>query len=58
MFGDLTVTADVTETMMRDKIHGITLFGDATAPPGLVGVLQVLTSDAFGSIRASNGPGS
>jgi hypothetical protein len=57
-FGDLTITSGVTETMMTDKIIGITLFGDATVPPGLVGVLQVRTVDAFGSIRAGNGPGS
>jgi hypothetical protein len=57
-FGDLTITAGVTETMMQDRITGITLFGDATVPPGLVGVLQVLTTDTFGSIRVGNGPGS
>jgi hypothetical protein len=57
-FGDLTITGDVTETMIRDKITGIMLFGDASVPPGLVGLLQVLASGAFGSIRAGNGPGS
>jgi hypothetical protein len=44
--------------MMREKITGISVFGDATAPPGLVGVLQALTIDAFGLIRADDGPGS
>jgi adhesin HecA-like repeat protein len=58
VLGDLTITAGVTEAMMREKITGISVFGDATAPPGLVGVLQVLTTDAFGSIRADDGPGS
>ncbi|HTU74662.1 MAG TPA: hypothetical protein VMG38_14195 [Trebonia sp.] len=58
VFGDLTITAGVTEAMMREKITGISLFGDATAPPGLVGVLQALSVDAFGAIRASDGPGS
>lgn len=57
VFGDLTVGAGVTEAMMREKITGITVFGDATAPPELVGVLQALTSDVFGDIRASDGPG-
>ena len=58
VLGDLTITAGVTEAMMRDKITGICVFGDATAPPRLVGVLQALTTDAFGAIRASDGPGS
>jgi len=58
VLGDLTITAGVTEAMMREKVTGISVFGDATAPPGLVGVLQVLTTDALGGIRASDGPGS
>jgi hypothetical protein len=58
VLGDLTITAGVTEATMREKITGISVFGDATAPPGLVGVLQALTTDAFGAIRASDGPGS
>jgi hypothetical protein len=56
VLGDLVITAGVTEAMVRDKVTGITLFGDAVAPPELVGLLQVLTTDAFGSIRASDGP--
>ena len=58
VLGDLTITAGVTEAVMREKVTGISVFGDATAPPGLVGVLQALTTDAFGAIRASDGPGS
>jgi hypothetical protein len=58
VFGDLTITAGVTEAMMQEKVSGISVFGDATAPPGLVGMLQALTTDAFGAIRASDGPGS
>jgi hypothetical protein len=58
VLGALTITAGVTEAMMREKITGISVFGDTTAPPGLVGVLQVLTTDAFGAIRAGDGPGS
>ena len=48
----------VTEDMMRDKVTSVTLFGDATAPPGLVAMLQILATEAFGEIRASDGPGS
>ena len=58
VLGDLTITAGVTEAMMREKITGISVFGDATAPPEIVGMLQALTTDAFGTIRASDGPGS
>ncbi len=56
VFGDLSIAEGVTEDMMREKITGITVFGDATAPAELVGALQVLTTDAFGDIRASDGP--
>lgn len=58
VFGNLAIAAGVTEAMVREKVTGITVFGDATAPPELIGVLQVLTTDAFGDIRASDGPGS
>ncbi|HYK30413.1 MAG TPA: hypothetical protein VEV63_00575 [Streptosporangiaceae bacterium] len=58
VFGDLTITEGVTEAVMREKITGISLFGDATAPAGLVGILQALTTDAFGAIRAADGSGS
>jgi hypothetical protein len=58
VLGDLTIAAGVTEAMMREKITGICVFGDAAAPSGLVGVLQALSTDAFGVIRASDGPGS
>jgi hypothetical protein len=58
VLGDLTITAGVTEAMMREKITGISVFGDAIAPPEIVGMLQALTTDAFGAIRASDGPGS
>jgi hypothetical protein len=56
VFGDLTIADGVTEDMMREKVTGAVLFGDATAPPGLVAMLQVLATDAFGDIRASGGP--
>jgi hypothetical protein len=52
---DLTITAGVTEAMIREKVSGISVFGDLTAPAELVGILQVLTTDAFGTIRAADG---
>jgi hypothetical protein len=58
VFGDLNIAAGVSEAMMREKITGITVFGDAAAPSELMGMLQVLAADVFGDIRASDGPGS
>jgi hypothetical protein len=58
VFGDLTIAAGVSEALIREKITGITVFGDAVAPPELMGILQVLATDVFGDIRASDGPGS
>jgi hypothetical protein len=58
VFGNLTIADGVTEDMMRDKVTSVTLFGDATAPAGLVAMLQILATEAFGEIRASDGPGS
>jgi hypothetical protein len=55
VFGDLTIAHGVTEDMVREKVAGVVLFGDATAPAGLVAVLQVLAGDMFGEIRASDG---
>lgn len=58
VFGDLSIAAGVTETMVLEKIAGITLFGDLTVPPELLGAVQVLATDVFGDIRASDGSGS
>jgi hypothetical protein len=55
VFGDLTIAHGVTEDMVREKVTGLVLFGDATAPAGIVAVLQVLAGDMFGEIRASDG---
>jgi hypothetical protein len=55
VFGDLTIADGVTEDMVREKVTSVVLFGDATAPAGLVAVLQVLAGDMFGEIRASDG---
>jgi hypothetical protein len=58
VLADLTITAGVTEAMIREKVSGISAFGDLTGPSEVVGVLQVLTTDAFGTIRALDGQGS
>lgn len=58
VFGSLSIAAGVTETMLLEKVAGIALFGDVTAPPELLGAVQVLATDVFGDIRASDGPGS
>jgi len=58
LLGDMTVAPGVTEDMVREKITDIVLLGDITAPPELVAVFQVLTTEAFGDIRATDGPGS
>lgn len=58
VFGSLSIAAGVAETMLLEKVTGITLFGDITAPPELLGAVQVLATDVFGDIRASDGPGS
>jgi hypothetical protein len=55
VFGDLAIADGVTEDMLLAKVTGAVLFGDATAPPGLVAALQVLATDVFGDIRASDG---
>jgi hypothetical protein len=58
VLGDLSIAPGVTEAMVREKITDIVLLGDLTAPAGLVPVFQVLATDAFGAIRADDGPGS
>ncbi len=54
-FGDLAIEAGVTEAMMAEKVTSISAFGDVTGPSELVGMLQVLGTDVFGSIRAADG---
>ena len=56
-FGKLTILPDVTESLLREKVRGFTLFGPATAPAELVGVIQFLATDAFGPIETSDGQG-
>lgn len=52
--GDLVIAEGVTETMLRDKLAGLTVFGDVTAPTGLVGAVQALAAEVFGDIRAAD----
>jgi hypothetical protein len=54
VLGDLDLGAGVTEAMLGDKLTGLTVFGDVTAPAGLLGAVQVLATDVFGEIRAAD----
>jgi hypothetical protein len=56
VLGDLTVGADVTMDEVRAKIASLVVFGDVTAPAGVVAVFQVLATDVYGDIRADDGP--
>jgi hypothetical protein len=60
VLGDLTVEAGVTEEALREKLTGISVFGDVIAPAGLVGAVQILATDVFGEFTvagaASDGP--
>jgi hypothetical protein len=58
LLGDMTVAPGVSEDMVREKITEIIALGDIIAPAELVPVFQVLTTEAFGDIRAADGPGS
>lgn len=58
VLGDVCIAPDVTEAVLREKVTDIILLGDIIAPAGLVPMLQVLATDAYGAIRASDGPGS
>jgi hypothetical protein len=58
VLGDLTITENVPHELVREKVTDIALLGDIIAPAELVPLLQVLTTEAFGSIRAADGSGS
>jgi hypothetical protein len=58
VLADLSIAPGVTESMLLEKVADIILLADLTAPGDLVPVLQVLAVDAFGTIRADDGPGS
>jgi len=54
VLGDLTLENGVTEAALREKLTGIAVFGDVIAPAGLIGAVQVLATDVFGDIKASD----
>jgi hypothetical protein len=54
VLGDLTIEEGVTEAGLREKITGITVFGDVVAPAGLIGMVQVLAAEVFGDIKAGD----
>ena len=58
LLGDLTITDGVTPELLREKVSDSALLGDIVAPAAVVPMLQVLTTEAFGSIRAADGQGS
>jgi hypothetical protein len=58
VLADLSIAPGVTEAMLLEKVADIILLSDLTAPADLVPALQVLATDAFGTIRADDGPGS
>jgi hypothetical protein len=54
VLGDLALSEGVTETMLGEKLTGITVLGDVIAPAGLVGAAQAFATDVFGDIRAAD----
>jgi hypothetical protein len=60
VLGDLTIEAGVTDAALREKLTGISVFGDVIAPAGLIGAVQILATDVFGEFTvagvASDGP--
>lgn len=58
VMASVSFTPGVTEAMVQEKVADIINFGSLTAPADLVAVLQVLTTENFGSIQADDGPGS
>lgn len=56
-FGKLAILPDVTESLLREKVRGFTLFGKTTAPDELIGIIQFLATDMFGTIEADDGQG-
>jgi hypothetical protein len=58
VLADLSIAPGVTEAILKEKVSDIVLFGDLTAPAELVPVLQILATEAFGTIQADDGSGS
>lgn len=51
VLGDITIEADVTPELLREKVTDIALLGDVTTPKALVPVLQVLATERLGAIK-------
>ena len=58
VLGNLVIEPGVTAAMVSDKVSGIVVLGDVTAPAAVVPVLQVLATDVLGTMRAGDGQGS
>lgn len=56
VFDHLTIEPGVTAELLQAKVTGIALFDDIVAPADVVPMLQVLTTDAYGSITAADDP--
>lgn len=54
VFGDLTLAADVTPDLLRQKVTDIILFGDLTAPAALLPVVQALAVEQYGTITSAD----
>jgi hypothetical protein len=57
VLGDLTIAADVTEEALREKLSGISVFGDVITPAKLVGAVQISATDIFGEIKVADAAG-
>jgi hypothetical protein len=53
LVGRFEVGPDVPAQLLREKVEDITLVGKLVAPRALVGVLQLLTTEKFGTITAA-----
>jgi hypothetical protein len=53
LVGRFEVGPDVPAQLLREKVEEITLVGKLVAPRALVGVLQLLTTEKFGTITAA-----
>jgi hypothetical protein len=51
--GSFEIGPDVPLELLREKVEEITLVGTLTAPGGLVGALQLLTTEKLGKIAVA-----
>lgn len=54
VFGNLTLAADVTPELLRQKVTDIVLFGDLTAPAALLPIVQALAVEQYGTITSAD----